>query len=59
MRIKQGMDSSIEKNSVALLNYEFTEQKADDLSFCNVRHAGKKKEICNLKLIYISIVKAN
>lgn len=45
MRIKQGMDSSIEKNSVALLNYEFTEQKADDLSFCNVRHARKKRDL--------------
>lgn len=58
MRIKQGMDSSIEKNSVALLSYEFTEQKADDLSFSSVRHAGKK-EICHLKFIYISVVKAN
>lgn len=45
------------EDSVSLLNSEFGEQK-EGISASAVQ-TGRKKEICNLKLIYISIVNAN
>lgn len=49
------------EDSAGVLNYEFTEWKGEDLSFCNVRQTEKKKkkEILSLNLIYISTMKAN